>query len=74
MSFGRFANWSIWRWHARSQRKKARLDRRLRQLGANEAHNLSKGAHRPYPRVFPKYRNPNNLRKHGQAEDSGRDG
>jgi DNA-binding protein H-NS len=38
----------------------ARLDRRLRQLGLGAgAHNVEMShARRPYPRVFPKYRNP----------------
>ena len=34
--------------------EKTKLEKRLRQLGAN---NIS-GERRPYPRVFPKYRNP----------------
>jgi DNA-binding protein H-NS len=42
--------------------EKARLDERLRQLdpGAALSHNAKKMSHarRPYPRVFPKYRNP----------------
>ena len=40
--------------------EKARLDQRLRQLrlGAG-AHGVEKGhARRPYPQVYPKYRNP----------------
>jgi len=40
--------------------EKARLDQRLRQLGLNKADgpkDVSR-ARRPYPRVFPKYRNP----------------
>jgi DNA-binding protein H-NS len=39
----------------------ARLDQRLRQLGPGAgAHNVKEMSHarRPYPRVFPKYRNP----------------
>jgi DNA-binding protein H-NS len=39
----------------------ARLDQRLRQLGLGAvSHNVKKMSHarRPYPRVFPKYRNP----------------
>jgi DNA-binding protein H-NS len=40
--------------------EKARLDRRLRQLGGNGADgrkNVSR-TRRPYPQVLPKYRNP----------------
>ena len=42
--------------------KTARLDQRLRQLGAG-AHNVKEMSHarRPYPQVFPKYRNPAEL-------------
>ena len=39
----------------------ARLDQRLRQLGLGAvSHNAKKMSHarRPYPQVFPKYRNP----------------
>src|SRR5258708_8076906 len=37
---------------------KARLDQKLRQLsGGAEPHKMSH-ARRPYPKVFPKYRNP----------------
>jgi DNA-binding protein H-NS len=39
----------------------ARLDQRLRQLGLGAvSHNVKKMSHarRPYPEVFPKYRNP----------------
>ena len=40
--------------------EKARLDQRLRQLGLGaEPHNMSQ-AKRPYPKVFPKYKNPAN--------------
>jgi DNA-binding protein H-NS len=41
--------------------EKARLDQRLRQLGlGGGAHNVKEMSHarRPYPRVYPKYRNP----------------
>jgi DNA-binding protein H-NS len=41
--------------------EKARLNQRLRQLGlAAVPHNVKKTSHarRPYPQVFPKYRNP----------------
>jgi DNA-binding protein H-NS len=41
--------------------EKARLDQRLRQLrlGAAGAHGVEKSyARRPYPQVYPKYRNP----------------
>jgi DNA-binding protein H-NS len=41
--------------------EKARLDQRLRQLGLGAvSHNVKKMSHarRPYPQVFPKYRNP----------------
>jgi DNA-binding protein H-NS len=41
--------------------EKARLDQRLRQLGLGAgAHNVKEIGHarRPYPRVYPKYRNP----------------
>jgi DNA-binding protein H-NS len=40
--------------------EKARLDHRLRQLGVGAASDNAKEMHarRPYPRVFPKYRNP----------------
>src|SRR5258708_32290609 len=38
--------------------EKARLDQKLRQLsGGAEPHKMSH-ARRPYPKVFPKYRNP----------------
>jgi DNA-binding protein H-NS len=43
------------------QAETARLDQRLRQLGLGAgAHNGKEMSHarRPYPRVFPKYRNP----------------
>ena len=37
----------------------ARLDQRLRQLGLGAAAHKVKGyARRPYPQVYPKYRNP----------------
>jgi len=37
----------------------ARLDQRLRQLGLGAgAHNVKGYARRPYPQVYPKYRNP----------------
>jgi DNA-binding protein H-NS len=40
--------------------EKARLDQRLCQLGlGGEPHNMSQ-ARRPYPKVFPKYKNPAN--------------
>ena len=40
--------------------EKARLDQRLRQLGLGaEPQNMSQ-ARRPYPKVFPKYKNPAN--------------
>jgi len=40
--------------------EKARLDQRLRQLGVNGIFDAGKMGHtrRPYPQVFPKYRNP----------------
>jgi DNA-binding protein H-NS len=40
--------------------EKARLDYRLRQLGGNAADSRKNAilARRPYPQVFPKYRNP----------------
>ena len=40
--------------------EQAGLERRLRALGKNTADSLKKVSHarRPYPRVFPKYRNP----------------
>jgi DNA-binding protein H-NS len=38
--------------------EKARLDRRLLQLDGNAADSLGSRARRPYPQVFPKYRNP----------------
>jgi DNA-binding protein H-NS len=40
--------------------EKGRLDYRLRQLGGNAAdnHKNESRARRPYPQVFPKYRNP----------------
>jgi DNA-binding protein H-NS len=41
--------------------EKARLDQRLRQLGLGAgAHNVKEIGHprRPYPQVYPKYRNP----------------
>jgi DNA-binding protein H-NS len=40
--------------------EKARLDQRLRQLGVNKPFGTGKMGHtrRPYPQVFPKYRNP----------------
>jgi DNA-binding protein H-NS len=43
------------------QAETARLDQRLRQLGLGAGvHNGKETSHarRPYPRVFPKYRNP----------------
>ena len=55
--------WSLYEFVAsESARKisaeKARLDQRLRQLGLSaESHKMSQ-ARRPYPKVFPKYRNP----------------
>jgi DNA-binding protein H-NS len=43
---------------SRISAEKARLDQRLRQLGLDaEPHKMSH-ARRPYPQVFPKYRNP----------------
>ena len=40
--------------------EKSQLDRRLRQLGLSASGNAKKLNHarRPYPQVFPKYRNP----------------
>src|SRR6266850_2297527 len=41
--------------------QRAKLDQRLRQLGLSAlSNNVKKTSHarRPYPRVFPKYRNP----------------
>ena len=40
--------------------EKAQLDRRLQQLGLNPSDSANKKSHarRPYPQVFPKYRNP----------------
>ena len=40
--------------------EKARLDQRLRELGQSTPDSAKKEsqARRPYPRVFPKYRNP----------------
>ncbi len=39
--------------------EKARLDQRLRELGQSTADSTEKvSARRPYPQVFPKYRNP----------------
>jgi DNA-binding protein H-NS len=38
--------------------EKARLDKRLRQLEQNTTENNPSHARRPYPQVFPKYRNP----------------
>jgi DNA-binding protein H-NS len=40
--------------------EKARLDQRLRELGQSTADSAEKVSHarRPYPQVFPKYRNP----------------
>jgi DNA-binding protein H-NS len=40
--------------------QKAKLDTRLRQLGLGALSHNAKMSHarRPYPRVFPKYRNP----------------
>jgi DNA-binding protein H-NS len=43
------------------QAEKARLDERLRQIDPGAVpHNVKKMSHarRPYPQVFPKYRNP----------------
>src|SRR4051794_27419540 len=40
--------------------EKAKLDVRLRQLGAARPTNEVAHARRPYPKVFPKYRNPAN--------------
>jgi DNA-binding protein H-NS len=43
------------------QAETARLDQRLRQLGLGPgSHNVKNVSHarRPYPQVFPKYRNP----------------
>jgi DNA-binding protein H-NS len=57
--------WSLYEFvHLELARKisaeKARLDQRLRQLGLGaEPHNMSQ-AKRPYPKVFPKYKNPAN--------------
>ena len=38
--------------------EKARLDQRLRQLGLGAEPHKTSHAGRPYPKVFPKYRNP----------------
>jgi DNA-binding protein H-NS len=38
--------------------EKARLDQRLRQLGLDDEPHKMSHARRPYPLVFPKYRNP----------------
>ena len=40
--------------------EKARLDQRLKQLNVHVAFSVGKMGHarRPYPQVFPKYRNP----------------
>ena len=40
--------------------EKARLEQRLRELGQSTADSVKKVSHarRPYPQVFPKYRNP----------------
>jgi DNA-binding protein H-NS len=40
--------------------EKARLEQRLRELGQSTADSAKKVSHarRPYPQVFPKYRNP----------------
>jgi DNA-binding protein H-NS len=40
--------------------EKARLEQRLRELGQSAADSAKKLSHarRPYPQVFPKYRNP----------------
>jgi DNA-binding protein H-NS len=40
--------------------EQAALEQKLRELGQNTADSLKKVSHarRPYPRVFPKYRNP----------------
>jgi DNA-binding protein H-NS len=40
--------------------EKARLDQRLLELGAPAAGSIKKSSHarRPYPQVFPKFRNP----------------
>jgi DNA-binding protein H-NS len=38
--------------------EKARLDQRLRQLGQVAVPHKMSHARRPYPKVFPKYRNP----------------
>lgn len=38
--------------------EKARLEQRLRQLGQRPAADSASHARRPYPQVFPKYRNP----------------
>jgi DNA-binding protein H-NS len=40
--------------------EKARLDRRLRRLGQSAADSVKHVSHarRPYPQVFPKFRNP----------------
>ena len=40
--------------------EKARLEQRLRELGQSAADSAKKVSHarRPYPQVFPKYRNP----------------
>ena len=57
--------WSLYEFVAselapRISAEKARLDQRLRQLGLGaEPHNMNQ-AKRPYPKVFPKYRNPAN--------------
>ena len=40
--------------------EQAGLEQKLRELGQNTADSIKKVSHarRPYPRVFPKYRNP----------------
>jgi len=41
--------------------EKAQLERRLRELGQSVTSTKRSHARRPYPQVFPKYRNPNQL-------------
>jgi len=56
----------LWSLHetiaAESARKitaeKARLEQRLRELGMSEPAKMPSKPRRPYPKVYPKYRNP----------------
>ena len=54
--------------------EKKALDERLRRLGAAPEGRQLKPAKRPYPKVFPKYRNPRMLLKRGRAAASNRAG